>query len=131
MNTQLKTDKLSIIFSLACVVHCLFMPSFLILGSGFLAISLDSELIHKILLIMVAPISIYALISGYKNHKIFSYLYIGASGLLFLTVAAILGEGTLGEFYVKGLTLLGSSIVAYAHFKNYQTCRALDCSCHE
>lgn len=32
---------------------------------------------------------------------------------------------------VRGLTLCGSIMVAYAHFRNYQTCKKADCSCHE
>jgi len=27
--------------------------------------------------------------------------------------------------------LLGSVLIAYAHFKNYQICKNLDCACHE
>ena len=63
MNTQVKADKLSITLSLACMIHCLLMPSFLILTSGFLALSIDNELIHKVFLIIVLPVSLYALIS--------------------------------------------------------------------
>ena len=77
MNTQVRADKLSISLSLACMIHCLLMPSFLILTSGFLALSIDNELIHKVFLIIVLPVSLYALITGYNNHKILSYLYIG------------------------------------------------------
>ena len=51
MNTQVKADKLSITLSLACMIHCLLMPSFLILTSGFLALSIDNEFIHKVFLI--------------------------------------------------------------------------------
>ena len=29
------------------------------------------------------------------------------------------------------LTFIGSLIVAFAHYKNYQTCRKIDCSCHD
>ena len=46
-------------------------------------------------------------------------------------VAAALGEGNLGEFGERGLTLLGSLIIAFSHFKNYQVCKSIDCSCHE
>ena len=133
MNTQTSAnaDKLSITLSLACVIHCLLMPSFLILTSGFLAISIDNELIHKVFLIIVLPVSLYALISGYKNHKISSYLYLGISGLWLLIFAVFFGEGVFGEFAEKSLTLIGSIVVAYSHYKNYQACRELACDCHE
>ena len=126
MNTQLKADKLSITLSMACMIHCLLMPSFLILTSGFLALAIDNELIHKIFLILVIPVSLYALISGFQNHKITSYLYLGISGLWLLIFAVFFGE--LAE---QVLTFLGSLIVAYSHYQNFQTCRKLDCDCHD
>ena len=131
MNTQVRADKLSISLSLACMIHCLLMPSFLILTSGFLALSIDNELIHKVFLIIVLPVSLYALITGYNNHKILSYLYLGILGLWLLFFAVFFGEGVFGEFTEKTLTLLGSLIVASSHYRNYKACKELDCSCHE
>tara|TARA_B100000214_G_C23922822_1_gene606916 strand:- start:721 stop:1146 length:426 start_codon:yes stop_codon:yes gene_type:complete len=131
MNTQSKADKLSITLSLACMIHCLIMPSFLVLSSGLLAIAIDNEFIHKIFLILVIPISLYALISGYNNHKMSSYLYMGILGLWLLIFAVFFGEVVFGEFAEKSLTLFGSLIVATSHYKNYQICRSLDCSCHD
>ena len=131
MNTQVKADKLSITLSLACMIHCLLMPSFLILTSGFLALSIDNELIHRVFLIIVLPVSLYALITGYQNHKILSYLYLGVSGLWLLFFAVFFGEGVFGEFFEKSLTLLGSIIVATSHYKNYKACKELACECHE
>ena len=131
MNTQLKADKLSITLSMACMIHCLLMPSFLILSSGFLALTIDNELIHKVFLILVIPISLYALISGFQNHKITSYLYFGISGLWLLIFAVFFGEGVFGELAEQVLTFLGSLVVAYSHYQNFQTCRKLDCDCHD
>ena len=131
MNTQVYADKASITLSLACMIHCLLMPSFLVLTSGFFALSIDNELIHKAFLIIVLPVSLYALITGYRNHKILSYFYLGTSGLWLLVFAVFFGDGVFGELAEKSLTLLGSIIVASAHYKNYKACKELDCSCHE
>jgi hypothetical protein len=131
MNTQVKADKLSITLSLACMIHCLLMPAFLILTSGFLALSIDNEFIHKVFLIIVLPVSLYALIAGYRNHKILSYLYLGVSGLWLLIFAVFFGEGVFGEYAEQSLTLVGSIIVAFSHYQNYQACKKLDCACHE
>jgi hypothetical protein len=68
---------------------------------------------------------------GYKNHKTFSFLITGVIGLSILILAITIGESLLGEFGEKGLTLVGSIIVAYSHFGNYRTCQNLDCTCHE
>ncbi len=131
MNTQSSTDKLSITLSLACMIHCLLMPSFLILTSGILAISIDNELIHKLFLIIVIPVSLYALIKGHKNHNEILYLLTGISGLWLLIFAIFFGDGVFGESFEISITFLGSIVVAFSHYKNYQICRKIDCSCHE
>lgn len=131
-KTQLKTDKFAATISLACTIHCFFMPSFFIVTSGVLFTSIDNELIHKIILLIAIPVSLYALGLGYKNHKILSFLFIGIGGLLILVSAVILGENFLGESGEKITTLTGSILVCYAHFKNHQTCKTLECSsCHD
>ena len=125
MNTQFKADKLSITLSMACMIHCLLMPSFLILTSGVIALTIDNALIHKVFLILVIPISLYALISGFQNHNISSYLYLGISGLWLLIFAIFFGESVFGELIEEVLTFIGSIMVAYSHYKNFQTCRQL------
>lgn len=131
IKAQQRTDKLAMTLSFVCVAHCLFVPSFLILTSGILSFSLDNEFIHKLIVLLAVPVSIYALTTGYKNHNTISFLPVGILGLLTLILAVVLGESTLGEFGEKALTLGGSILIAYAHFKNYQVCKKLECSCHD
>jgi hypothetical protein len=129
MNTQLFTDKLAISLSAICVLHCLFMPSFLILSSWFAAFSIDNEFIHYAILIVAIPVSAFALTRGFKNHKKLSYFVYGFFGL-FLLAFAVLAAGITGEIGEKSLTLLGSLFVIYAHYKNHQICKELNCDCH-
>ena len=129
MNTHLFTDKLAISLSAVCVLHCLFMPSFLILSSWFAAFSIDNEFIHYAILIVAIPVSAFALIRGFKNHKKLSYFVNGFFGLSLL-VFAVLAAGITGEIGEKSLTLLGSLFVIYAHYKNHQICKELNCDCH-
>ncbi|MBR78371.1 MAG: MerC mercury resistance protein [Woeseiaceae bacterium] len=131
MKSQYVSDKFAMGLSLACVLHCFFVPSFLIITSGMLSVSLDNEFVHKLLVLVAVPISSFALIKGYKYHKTFSFISFGILGLVALILAVLLGESNLGELGEKGLTLLGSILVAYSHFKNYKMCIELDCSCHD
>ncbi len=131
VKTQLRTDKWAMTLSFVCTLHCLLVPSFFILTSGFFAISIDNEFIHYSILLFAVPISCYALISGYKNHNTLKFLISGFGGL-FMLVFAVMFSGILyGEFGEKSITLLGSILVIYSHYKNYQTCKSIDCSCHE
>jgi hypothetical protein len=114
-----------------CVLHCFFVPSFIILTPSFISFSLGNEFIHKVIVLVAVPVSFYALMLGYKNHKTTSYLPAGILGLLTIIFAVVLGEEILGENIEKGLTLTGSILIALTHYKNYQNCKQLNCSCHE
>ena len=132
IKTQLASDKFAMTISLACVAHCFFTPTFLILTSGIFSFSLDNEFVHKLIVLIAVPVSIYALSLGYKNHKTLSFMPAGIIGLCILILVVALGESTLGEFGEKGLTLLGSTMVMFAHYRNHQICRKLECNnCHE
>ena len=130
IRTQLTTDKLAFSVSLICVFHCFFVPSFIILSSGVFPLALDNEVVHKLIVLIAVPLSIFSLYLGHINHKTISFFPPAIFGLTLLITAVALGEDTLGEFGEKGLTLLGSIFVAYAHYKNHQACKKIDCDCH-
>ena len=131
IKTQLISDKMAVGLSMACVIHCFLAPSIIILAYGVSSFSVESELLHYAILMLAAPISIFALTLGYKNHKNISVLIFGILGLIILSLAIFL-ENIVGESGEKALTLLGSIMLALSHFKNHQICKELDCSkCHK
>ena len=131
MNNQLRSDKLAISLSLVCVIHCLLVPSFVILSSGYYAATLDNEFVHNLILFFAIPISLFALTLGYKNHGAPQYFFIGITGLIILVMAIILGEPLYGETGEILFTILGSVFVVFAHYKNHQICKEINCSCHD
>jgi len=84
IRTQLTSDKLAAGLSMACVIHCFFAPSLIILSYSFLSFSVESEFVHYIIVMIAVPISLLALGLGYKNHKILSFLLSGIFGLSLL-----------------------------------------------
>jgi hypothetical protein len=131
MKTQLLSDKFAMTLSMVCLVHCLFAPSLIVLTYSFMATSVESELIHKLILLITVPVSIFALSLGYKNHKTINFIALGVIGLLTLVLAVVMGEGILGENGELSLTMLGSALVVLSHYKNYQICKKTNCDCHE
>ena len=130
-TTQEYSDKTAISLSALCLVHCLLVPSFLVFLSGYISLSYNNELIHYAILFLAIPVSIYALITGVKNHNSYSYLYVGLLGILTLILAVTLGVQMWGESGEKILTPVGALLVAISHFKNYRLCREVECdSCH-
>ena len=123
-------DKFAAGLSIACALHCLLVPSFLIITSGALALSIDNELIHWTILFLALPISVYALITGVSNHNDYGVFLAGLAGLGIL-IASALSESLLKETAVIIFTLMGSTLLVYAHTKNFQLCKELDCDCHD
>ena len=131
ITNKYRVDGIAISLSFLCALHCLFVPSFVILAPSFLSLAFDNEFIHYLILVLAVPISIFALSIGYKTHKNLSMFLIGFLGLSILLFALFYGNSVFGETGEKGLTLLGSIIVASAHFRNLKVCKKLDCECHD
>ena len=131
IDAQKVSDKVSIGISALCLLHCLLFPSLMVLLSSFISVSLNSELIHYMLLFLVVPVSSFALIVGLNNHKNSFIFFIGLLGLAIL-VSALLIE--LPITIISGeilLTIIGSILITFSHYKNYKLCDHLECDCHE
>ena len=122
------SDKAAVGLSFLCVVHCLFFPILLIVLpplSGLFA--LDDEVFHLWLLFAVVPISSIALAMGYVHHRSGRVFLIGALGLMLLIFTAFLGHEFLGKYGEVVLTMMGSSIIAVGHIRNYRLGRQEKC----
>ena len=117
-------------FSAMCMIHCLFAPSLIILSYNSLALTVESELIHKTILLLTIPVSIFAISLGYKNHPNNSIIYTGIAGLTILISALLIGE-SIGENAGLILTTIGSLMVIACHYRNYRICKKVNCDCHD
>lgn len=117
-------------FSAMCMIHCLFAPSLIILSYSSLALTVESELIHKAILLLTIPVSIFAISLGYKNHPNNSIIYTGIAGLTILISALLIGE-SIGENAELILTTIGSLMVIACHYRNYRICKKVNCDCHD
>lgn len=130
MKSQLTSDKFVMSFSVMCLIHCLFAPSLIILSYSSLALTFESELIHKVILLLTIPVSIFAISLGYKNHSNNSIIYIGIGGLTIL-ISALLVEDNIGSNAQTVLTMIGSLMVIFCHYRNYKICKKVNCECHK
>ena len=129
--SQTISDKIAMSLSFACVLHCLFMPAFLISSATFVSLQFSDEYIHYFILMFAMPLSLYALLSGRKNHNNNFIFLVGVIGLAILLGAVFTEANVFGFETEIFLSLTGSALVIAAHYKNYQTCQRLDCTCHE
>ena len=130
MKSQLISDKFAMSFSAMCMIHCLFAPSLIILSYSSLALTVESELIHKAILLLTIPVSIFAISLGYKNHPNNSIIYTGIAGLTILISALLIGE-SIGENAGLILTTIGSLVIIACHYRNYRICKKVNCDCHD
>ena len=129
-NIQTVSDKTAISLSIVCALHCLALPSLLVLLPSLTALNLADEMVHLWMLVAVIPISIYALTMGCRKHKRLSIMLHGLVGLAVLIAAALLGHDILGEAGEKAVVTTGAFIIAVNHWQNHQLCRRLNCECH-
>ena len=121
-------DKFAVSASTVCAFHCIALPFlvgvFPVIGTSFFG----DEAFHVWLLWAVIPLSAFGLFLGCKRHKEYSVLRTGMVGVAVLVLAAIFGHDVLDGNGERAATLLGATIIAWAHFRNYRSCRRADCS---
>ncbi len=126
LNTM-NMDKAAIGLSLVCVVHCLLTPVAIVMLPALGATFLEDERFHYAILFLVLPTSLIALGLGCRKHGHFEILLTGLTGLLVLFLVLILGEETIGETGEKLTTVAGTGIIAFAHVRNFLSCRVQGC----
>jgi hypothetical protein len=125
-------DQTAIGLSMICAIHCLALPVTATLLPSLFGLSLADEKFHTWLVIIVIPMSVFALTLGCRKHRQSSVFYLGVVGLLLLCMGPLLGHEILNETSERALTLIGAALIAASHVKNFLLCRERDtCECHE
>lgn len=128
MTSKVQTlDGIAIGISLLCVIHCALLPLAFTILPALAGSMFADESFHLILVVGILPTSILALAMGCGKHGRWHVLSWGLAGIACLLLALAVGHDLLGEYGEKGLTLLGSALVAMGHIKNFRLCRAQQC----
>ena len=109
-------DGAAVALSALCLVHCLALP-LVVVGVPFLAQYAETHL-HYQVLIFVIPLSVVALGIGYRRHRDRRVIVGGAIGLLLLVIGATVAHTQLGLAADRIFTIVGSLVLATAHFFN-------------
>lgn len=109
-------DRLALVASAACLVHCLALPLlFAVLPVLSQAFSLP-ESFHLWMVVVAVPTSTYALLAGPRDHHR-RPLLVGAVGLGLLVIGtALVGESR----YETPVTIMGALTLATAHVLNWR-----------
>lgn len=129
---QQPADKIAISLSALCAIHCLVTPLLITLLPAIVNLPLESETLHMWMVVGVFPTSLYALTLGCKKHRNSSVAIVGGLGLVLMVTAIVSSTLGFGEAVEKVLTMLGTTFIAIAHFRNYRLCQhhSDSCDCH-
>ncbi len=98
------------------MLHCAALPLVALLLPSVGGVLFDhSSLLHWLLLVLAVPVSGYALLRGYREHRRFSALTIGVVGLVVMTLGV---SHLLSSSLEIPLTLGGATVVAVSHLLN-------------
>jgi hypothetical protein len=120
-------DKLAVILSGVCMLHCLTLPVLLTAAPITGGFWLEEQTFHLIMLAGILPISLIALTIGCRQHKDLATIVLGVLGLGILAFTAFFGHDLFGVTGERLVTSLGGLILACAHIQNYRICRHNDC----
>lgn len=118
-NSTKSTDWLdgtAVALSGLCLVHCLALP-LIVVGLPFLSGIAEGHL-HAQMLVIVLPLSIFALGVGFRRHHDSRVIVVGAIGMLLLTIGGTIAHSQYGIVADRSLTVLGALTLATAHFYN-------------
>jgi hypothetical protein len=122
-NTQPLGDKVAILISTVCAVHCLLIPIVVVAFPVLATTFLGDVGFHALLLWFILPTSLIALTLGCRAHRDRRVMAFGIAGLGFILLAALLGHDVLEVTAERGVTVVGSAFLILSHLRNQRLCR--------
>lgn len=122
-HAQSKLDRVGMILSIGCMIHCILLPVILpLLPLLGLMVGHDGYF-HLILGGLIVVTAVLALIPGMKKHLNVLPLSLGGYGIAFIFGGGV-GELThMPEYATTILTIIGSCFMVTAHYLNHKyTC---------
>jgi len=120
---RLAWDKLGIVLSVVCLVHCLMLPVAIAMLPFVAAQWLEAGEFHVATALTLVPVALLAMLPGLRLHGRKSVAAAMAAGLLLISTAAFAGERLLSQEWTTGLTVAGGLILVTAHAANLVLCR--------
>ena len=121
----MKLDKLGMILSIGCMIHCLLLPIILPLLPllGFM-VKHDGRF-HLCLASAITVVALLALIPGVKQHKNYRPISFAALGISMITFAGLMEYIGVGVFSAIAITVCGSCYLTLGHYLNHK----YSCAC--
>lgn len=123
MSASRLLDRIAISLSAICIVHCLAVPlAVAILPIALLGLGGESHF-HAAILWLVVPVSVVGLIMGFREHHRARIAATGVLGMAIIAYASVYGHGQWPFSIEIIVSLLGSLLLAGAHWANFAVVR--------
>ena len=129
-TVSLRADRVGIVVSAACFVHCILTPIVLSVSAVSAHYLPSEERVHRTLAVSVAVIGGFAIITGYRKHRRSRVLLLISCGLLLIFGGAYWGDRLPSHSSEVIVTMMGSCLMISAHLINHTFCKNCDC-CNE
>ena len=125
VNSALKPavtlDRVAVLLSGLCLVHCLALPFLL---ASLPAISAFSEgHLHAQMLILAIPVSVIALTFGFRRHGSRYISGFGVLGMLLLVIGGTVAHSYYGLIADRAFSISGALVLGVTHYFNSQRIR--------
>jgi hypothetical protein len=125
MSLSRHFDRIAIVLSTICIVHCLAVP-IVVAVLPIAAITLaDDAHFHALMLWLVVPTSAVGFALGFRVHRRWGIVAFGAAGAGALAAAAIFGHAYWAESVEVTASVVASLALAGAHWMNFREVRRL------
>jgi uncharacterized membrane protein YfcA len=116
-------DRLGIIASAVCLVHCVVTPVALSLSVVWAHYLPGEERFHRLFAVLIAAIGAFAIVGGYRRHRRRRVLALMGAGLALIFAGAYCGDRLPSHLAEVATTMLGSTLMISAHFVNHTFCK--------
>lgn len=118
-------DRVAILLSTICIVHCLAMPFVIaLLPVTALAFGGDGHF-HSLMLWLVVPTSILGFGLGVRVHRRAGIVVVGGLAVVGLAVTALWGHSLWQPSVEVAVNVGASVLLAAAHWRNFREVRRL------
>ncbi len=118
-------DRAGICVSAVCLVQCVMLSLTLLLAPMISLGVFGSDLFHRLLLLLILPLSLGAFWLGYRTHRSLGLLWVGIAGLSLLLAAAVLEASVLSPLAASALTSVGGLTLIVGHWLNLRRRRSV------
>lgn len=128
LDVRTVADGVGVLGASVCAVHCIAMPTLLVLGAAVPTVFLEDESFHRMMLWFLVPSALVAFGLGCWRHRDRWMLLFGALGLTGIVLSGTVLHDVTGESGERLATLGSAAMLVIAHVRNYMLCRSSSCN---